>query len=192
MSHLFDSYWRFFSAALVNQAQIGAVIPSQRFLIDRMISSVPRSYQGQILELGPGTGALTLRLAARCPHARILACEINSALARHLRWTLASAGLTGRVEVVLEAAEHLLAQLSRSGFKRPDFIISGIPLANLRRDLVLALIEAISQALAPGGMYIQFQYSLLDRKKVKAKFSKLTTVPVLLNFPPAVVYYARK
>ena len=67
-----------------------------------------------------------------------------------------------------------------------------LPLANLRRDLVLALIEAISQALAPGGMYIQFQYSLLDRKKVKAKFSKLTTVPVLLNFPPAVVYYARK
>lgn len=192
MSHLLASYWRFFSTALVNRAQIGAVVPSQRFLIDRMIAPVPRSYHGQIVELGAGTGALTLRLAARCPQTRILACEINSTLARHTRWTLASARLSGRVEVVLDAAEHLLAQLGRQGTKPPDFIISGIPLGNLRREAVLALVEAIRRALAPGGMYIQFQYSLLDRKKIKQKFSTLNTAPVLLNFPPAVVYYARK
>ena len=192
MSHLFESYWRFFSAALVNQAQIGAVVPSQRFLIDRMIAPVPRSYQGQGVVLGAGTGALTLRLAARCPRARILACEINSTLARHIRWSLASARLSGRVEVVLDAAEHLLSELGRRGMKLPDFIISGIPLGNLRRDAVLTLVEAIREALAPGGMYIQFQYSLIDRKKIKAKFSKLNTAPVLLNFPPAVVYYAKK
>ncbi len=192
MSHLFASYWRFFSAAVSNQAQIGAVLPSQRFLIDRMIAPVPRDYQGQILELGPGTGALTLRLTSQCPHARVLACEINSSMARHLRWTLASARLSHRVEVVLDSAEHLLSQITRRGLKRPDFVISGIPLANLKREQVLALVGAISRALAPGGMYIQFQYSLLDRKKIKAKFAKLTTVPVLLNFPPAVVYYAQK
>src|SRR5690242_11348790 len=133
MSDLFASYWRFFSAALANQAQIGAVVPSQRFLIDRMLAPVPRSYHGQILELGPGTGALTLRLASRCPHARILACEINSSMARHLRWTLASARLSQRVEVVLDSGEHLLAQLLRRGMKLPDFIISGIPLGNLPR-----------------------------------------------------------
>lgn len=192
MSQLFTSYWRFFSAALSNQAQIGAVVPSQRFLIDRMIAPVPRSYQGQILELGPGTGALTLRLAAQCPHARILACEINSSMARHIRWTLASARLSHRVEVVLDSAEHLLAQITRRGLKLPDFIISGIPLGNLKREQVLGLVGAIGRALAPGGMYIQFQYSLIDRKKIKANFSKLSTVPVLMNFPPAVVYYAQK
>ena len=192
MSQLFASYWRFFSAALANQAQIGAVVPSQRFLIDRMIAPVPISYKGQVLELGPGTGALTLRLAARCPHARILACEINSTLARHIRWTLASARLSGRVEVVLDAAEHLLANMNSAGVKRPDFVISGIPLGNLPKHQVLSLVESISRALAPGGMYIQFQYSLIDRKKIKAKFSRLNTVPVLWNFPPAVVYYARK
>jgi len=192
MAHLLTSYWRFFSTALANQAQIGAVVPSQRFLIDRMISPIPPNYQGQILELGPGTGALTLRLAARCPRARILACEINSAMARHIRWTLASARLSGRVEVVLDSAEHLLSQMQRRGSKPPDFIISGIPLGTLKREQVVGLVEAISRSLAPGGMYIQFQYSLLDRKKLKRRFSALTTVPVLLNFPPAVVYYAQK
>jgi phospholipid N-methyltransferase len=191
MAHLFENYWRFFSAALANQTQIGAVIPSQRFLIDRMIAPVPCTYQGQILELGPGTGALTLRLAARCPRARILACEINSAMARHIRWTIAASMLSSRVEVMLDSAEHYLSRLLARGAKRPDFIISGIPLGNLPRQQVLALVKAISRALAPGGMYIQFQYSLIDRKKIKASFSKLTTVPVLWNFPPAVVYYAQ-
>ena len=192
MSHLFASYWRFFSAAVVNRAQIGAVVPSQRFLIERMIAPVPRSYTGRIVELGAGTGALTLRLAARCPHARVLACEINSTLARHIRWTLASTRLSGRIEVVLDAAEHLLARLGQRDETSPDFIISGIPLGNLRREAVLDLVGAISRALAPGGMYIQFQYSLLDRKKIKQKFARLSTAPVLLNFPPAVVYYAKK
>jgi len=192
MSHLLTSYWRFFSTALANQAQIGAVLPSQRFLIDRMIAPIPRNYQGQILELGPGTGALTLRLATRCPLARILACEINSTMARHIRWTLASARLSGRVEVVLDSAEHLLSQMHRRSAKLPEFIISGIPLGTLKREQVEGLVGAISRSLGPGGMYIQFQYSLLDRKKIKARFARLRTVPVLLNLPPAVVYYARK
>ena len=41
-------------------------------------------------------------------------------------------------------------------------------------------------------MYIQFQYSLLDRKRVRSRFKLLRTVPVLLNIPPAVVYYAQR
>src|SRR4051794_38454285 len=59
------------------QQQVGAIVPSTRFLVDRMISPVPEDYRGQIIELGAGSGALTLRLAARCSQARILACEIN-------------------------------------------------------------------------------------------------------------------
>jgi len=58
--------------------------------------------------------------------------------------------------------------------------------------MTLTLISHISGSLAPGGWYIQFQYTLLDRKKIKAKFARLRTVPVFLNIPPAVVYYARK
>jgi phospholipid N-methyltransferase len=41
-------------------------------------------------------------------------------------------------------------------------------------------------------MYIQFQHSLLDRKKIRTSFSNLRTVPAFLNFPPAVVYYAHR
>jgi phospholipid N-methyltransferase len=72
------------------------------------------------------------------------------------------------------------------------FVLSGIPLGNLHRDRVTAIIDAVSRALVPGGMYIQFQYSLMDRKRIRTRFQTLRTVPVFLNIPPAVVYYAQK
>ncbi len=192
MSKTLATYWRFLVAGLLKQAQTGAVLPSQRFLINKMIAPVPRDYRGPLLELGPGTGVLTRRLAARCPHATIVACEINPILAHDLEYSLVRARLSGRVQVVCDSAEHLLASMLRRGWERPQFVISGIPLGNLPREQVVALVGKISGALAGGGMYIQYQHSLLDRKKIKAQFRRLHTVPVFLNIPPAVIYYAMK
>jgi phosphatidylethanolamine/phosphatidyl-N-methylethanolamine N-methyltransferase len=192
MTKTLANYWHFFWAGVAKQSQTGAIVPSQRFLIARMIAPVPPSYRGQIIELGPGTGVLTRRLAARCPHARILACEINPALARLLRDHLETAGLSRQVEVVACPAQQLLSEHRRRGEAPPDFIISGIPLAHLAHDQVLDLVAAINGALADGGMYIQYQHSLLDRRNIRALFPRLRAVPVFLNFPPAVVYYAPK
>jgi len=175
---------------LAKQGQTGGIVPSQRFLIAKMIAPVPETYRGLVLELGAGNGALTLRLAAKCPHARILACEINPTLARDHERNLAAAGFNDRVELFTGAAEDLLSGIRKK--QKSDFILSGIPLGNLGRQKALALIDAIRQALALGGMYIQFQHSLLDRRKIKTRFPDLRTVPAFLNFPPAFVYYARK
>ena len=192
MNNAVANYLHFMCAALVKFRQTGAIVPSQRFLIEKMIAPVPETYSGRVIELGAGNGALTLRLAARCPEARILACEINPALARVNRHNLDMAGINGRVQVVPDSAEHLLSEMGRRGMDKADFVLSGIPLGNLRGDRVLALTNAIHEALGPSGMYVQFQYSLLDRKKIRRCFPRLRTVPVLLNFPPAVVYYAQR
>jgi phospholipid N-methyltransferase len=102
------------------------------------------------------------------------------------------AGINGRVQVIPDSAEHLLSEMGRRGMDKVDFVLSGIPLGNIPGEPALALIQAISGALGPGGMYIQFQYSLLDRKRIRKCFQSLRTVPVLLNIPPAVVYYAQQ
>jgi phospholipid N-methyltransferase len=192
MSNAIASYLHFMCAGLVNLRQTGAIVPSQGFLITRMIAPVPTDYSGQVVELGAGNGALTIRLAARCPRARILACEINPALAQATRQNLRNAGVADRVTVVSDAAEHVLSERTRRGMDKADYVISGIPLGNLGRKPTSTLIDKISRALGERGMYIQFQYSLLDRKKIKARFPRLRTVPVFLNFPPAVVYYAQR
>jgi phospholipid N-methyltransferase len=193
MTKTISTYWNFLWAGLLkNHVQTGSVCPSQRFLIAKMISPIPVNYDGRILELGPGTGALTMRLAKRCPRARILACEINPLFARNCRQDFAAKGLSDRIKVVCKSAEHLLGQMAQSTDEKPDFIVSGIPLANLERHCVAALVERIHDCLARGGLYIQFQYSLIDRKTILTRFPKLRTAPAFLNFPPAFVYYARK
>lgn len=192
MTKTLSAYWNFLWAGLLKSEQTGAVVPSQRFLIAKMIAPVPESYQGEIIELGPGTGALTRRLALRCPQARILACEINPDLARDCSDSLAASGLSDRVEVVCDSAEHLLSERVRKGKHRPDFVISGIPLGTLERRRVVSLVDCVHRSLAKGGHYIQFQYSLLDRKNIQSRFPKLRIASAFINFPPAFVYYAQK
>lgn len=192
MAKALGSYLNFLWAGLVKQGQTGGVMPSQRFLIDQMISPIPTDYAGELVELGAGTGALTLRLAARCPQARIVACEINPRLAKDLRRALEEAGVADRVKVFEGAAEALLAPRSKSEKTRADYIVSGIPLGTLPRDKANHLIDVINRSLRQGGMYIQFQHSLIDQQKIRLRFSRLRTRPVLLNFPPAFVYFAVK
>jgi phospholipid N-methyltransferase len=192
MASALISYLDFFWAGLRKHGQTGGIVPSQRFLIARMIAPVPTAYRGMIVELGAGAGALTLRLAARCPAARILACEINPILARDNHRNLTAAGIDGRVEVLADSADHVLRGISQGGRERPDFIISGIPLGNLGKAKAGALLDTIRQTLSEGGMYIQFQHSLLDRRKIRARFPNMVSTFVALNFPPAFVYYAQK
>ena len=193
MANTLKTHLHFLWAALMKQPQMGAIFPSQKFLINRMIAPVPEDYCGRVIELGAGSGALTQRLAARCPGARILACEINRSLALVNRSNLAAAAMdSGRVEVVAESGEKVLAKLSRNGSEKPDFIISGIPLGNLPGEKAVAIIDAVKETLRPGGLFIQFQHFLADHRKIRKRFARMRTIPVLLNFPPAFVYYAQK
>jgi phospholipid N-methyltransferase len=192
MTKTLSAYWNFLVAGLLKSEQTGAVVPSQRFLIEKMIAPVPRSYRGEIIELGPGTGALTRRLARRCPQTRILACEINPDFARDCARALAVDGFSKQVRVVCDSAEHMLAERARKRLPRPEFVISGIPLGTLDRKRVQALVGCIHESLAEGGQYIQFQYSLLDKNNIRSKFPNLNVRTAFLNFPPAFVYYARK
>lgn len=189
--HPFTEYLRFCWAGLVNHGQTGGLVPSQRFLIDKMIAPVPTEYTGRIIELGAGTGALTLRLAARRQKASISSCEINPGLAQGLAEKVRLAGLERRVEIFTGSASELL-ECSHKNALPVDFVISGIPLANLGRAKVLTLLETIHRTLDPGGTFIQFQHSLLDRQKIRSIFPQLRTVPAFLNLPPAAVYIARK
>jgi phospholipid N-methyltransferase len=186
------SYLHFLWAGLAKHAQTGGLVPSQRFLIDKMIAPVPPAYDGELIELGAGNGALTVRLADRCPRARILACEMNPALACDARQRLAAAGVGARAKVLALPAQRLLSDIAGGGGAKCDFILSGLPLGNLGRTRAAALIDLVGHSLAQTGCYIQFQHSLLDRGKIQARFRDLRTELVLLNIPPAFIYHARR
>ncbi|MBI5386937.1 MAG: hypothetical protein HZA90_19875 [Verrucomicrobia bacterium] len=62
MTITFTTYLDFLWAGLLKHGQTGGLVPSQKFLIVKMIAPVPEAYRGHIVELGAGSGALTVRL----------------------------------------------------------------------------------------------------------------------------------
>jgi phospholipid N-methyltransferase len=183
-------YLHFFWAGVAKHMQTGSLFPSQKVLVEAMIAPVPRTYRGLVLELGSGTGSLTVRLAARCPHARIVACELNPVLAADTRRNLDRAGINGQVQVRARPAQDLLKEMFGRADERPGYVISALPLGNLRKDAVAELLQTISTMLSPDGVFVQAQHFLVDLRNVRKAFKHVRTVPILRNIPPVFVYYA--
>ena len=73
-----------------------------------------------------------------------------------------------------------------------DVVISSLPLANFPFALKRDILQQCYDALKPSGLFIQFQYSLIDYKLLKKKFSSVERKFTPLNIPPAFIYVCRK
>lgn len=142
-----------------------------------------------IVELGAGTGAFTRMILERLPaDGRLVIFEINPVLAGHLRRNI----IDSRV-VILEADAVLIVdELRELNISKPDYIISGIPIGNMKPSSRLLLLSAIHDSLDENGMYIQFQYFLASLVAIRKLFHTKIIGYEYRNFPPAFVYNCRK
>ena len=68
-----------------NPAQVGSVVPSSRYLEQRLVREARIAEARTVVELGPGTGGTTAAfLRAMSPAARLLAIELDPEFHRHL------------------------------------------------------------------------------------------------------------
>jgi len=105
-----------------------------------------------VLEVGPGFGSLTLALLEPGP-ARVVAVEIDAALARELPVTIAgrAPGLTGRVTVI--QADALGVREADLGDPSPGVLVANLPY-NVAVPVLLHLL-AVLPALARGLVMVQ-------------------------------------
>src|SRR5258708_26661232 len=69
---------------------LGSVMPSSRFLIDRLLGQVDWARANTIVEYGPGVGTITSHILERMsPDARLVVIEKNEDFVRYLKSTLA-------------------------------------------------------------------------------------------------------
>jgi len=183
-------YLHFFWAGVAKHLQTGSFFPSQKVLVQAMIAPVPPGYSGLVLEFGSGTGSLTVQLAARCPKAKIVSCELNPVLADDTRRNLDRAGVNGQVQVRNRPAQEILAEFKKLPEPWPGYIISALPLGNLRKHVVQELLHNSSHLLGDKGVFVQAQNFLFDLKHVRGAFKTVRTVHILRNIPPVFVYYA--
>jgi phosphatidylethanolamine/phosphatidyl-N-methylethanolamine N-methyltransferase len=175
----------FLSELLLYPQQIGAVLPSSRHLAGVMAGWLPPDPGDLVLELGPGTGAVTQALLKRgLPQDRLVAIEKSTRMARLLCQRFPKAH-------VINGNACQLDRLLRRQFKTVPAVgavISSLPLRMFTPEAARELATKIRSVLRPGGRWVQYSYWLGNgRTDATARFELLSTRVVWLNFPPARV-----
>lgn len=179
----------FFKEALGNLKTLGTITPSSRFLSRKMLSKIDFENSDVIVELGPGSGAITKHILPQLkPNAKLICFEINDRFYNQLQNFNHS-----QLEVLKVSATNLIPELAKKGIHKVDHIISSLPLTNIPDDITNTILKNSYEALSTEGTFIQFQYSLTYHKKLKRVFEDEISLGFeVLNIPPAFIYHCKK
>jgi phosphatidylethanolamine/phosphatidyl-N-methylethanolamine N-methyltransferase len=181
MSFITD-HLRFLRALAAGPRTVGAVAPSGPQLARAMAAQI--NGDGPVLELGPGTGAITQAIVARIGQERLTAIEFDSHLA---------AGVKARFPAVT-VIEGDAFDLDRTLGHRKPFaaILSGLPLLNFSMAERQRLIDGVVARLMPGAPFVQFSYGLHAPVAPPDGHYVTQAALALINVPPARVWVYRK
>lgn len=168
--------------------QVGSIVPSSRFLEQRLVDVSGAANARLVVEFGPGTGGTTQALLRALPgDARLLAIEINPRFAAHLE-SFADHRLLVHAGSALDIGEALALR----GLSPPDAVLSGIPFSTMPPAAGRSILRAVWAVLKPGGRFVAYQF----RDSVGVLGRNILGTPdvslALLNVPPMRVYCWRK
>jgi len=187
----------------------GAILPSSRSLARALARYVGRQERAQrILEVGPGTGAVTRWILARMrPEDRLDLVELNQRFVAQLQQRF------DREEPFRKFHQQIRifhAPVQEMGSEQKyDVVISGLPLNNFHVHEVQHILEKMFSLLKPGGVLSFFEYIGIRRLRAlvagKADRQRLRGIGTLfqelfrraevrrdwvwLNVPPAWVHH---
>lgn len=182
----------FLAAFLSRPGRIGAIGPSSQALTAEMLQGCHLDKMENVVELGPGTGALTGAILAQIgPRTRFLAVELDEGCVNHLTRKFP------RLSIVHDSAENLQNLLKQRGIQHLDCIISGLPWASMPDSIQCPTFEAVMKSLRPGGTFRTFAYVHASwfptanrfRRLLEKHFASVGKSRVVWkNLPPAFVY----
>jgi phosphatidylethanolamine/phosphatidyl-N-methylethanolamine N-methyltransferase len=193
-----QDHWLFLTHFRKSPRTVGAIAPSSRRLARAMVSGLGLEETGgvRVVELGPGTGAVTGEIARRLPaDASCLAIDVDPVFSARVgaRWP--------QIASVCDRAERLVEIACARDLLPVDHIVSGLPFASLPVSSARAIVEAIVSALRPGGSFTTFQYvhaygfssAVTVRQTLTREMgSSPARTLVVGNLPPALVLRWRK
>jgi phosphatidylethanolamine/phosphatidyl-N-methylethanolamine N-methyltransferase len=175
---------------LVNPQRTGSVAPSSPQLGAAMARWLPHNPESFVLELGPGTGAVTdalLKYGLR--EDRLIAIEHNPTLAKRLQKKFPRAHIiAGDAWQLDDLLRDLPVLVDKVGA-----VISSLPLLNFPPSEAESLAQKIRGVLQPQGNWVQYSYQIGKRRSHgTASFRLRASKIVWLNFPPARVSVYQK
>jgi phosphatidylethanolamine/phosphatidyl-N-methylethanolamine N-methyltransferase len=183
-----DDEVRFLRSWIEKPLHVGAVMPSGRLLARTMAQYVDVNSADPVIELGPGTGAITSALLHRgVDQKRLVLVEYNPGFCALLRDRYPQAKVVhGDAYTLRDTLWNVLA-------KPASAIVSGLPLVTKPMAIRLKLIRDAFAALAPGSPFVQFTYSVAPPiPKSLPGVSTEASERIWMNLPPARVWVYRK
>ncbi len=175
---------RFIGAMAKSPKTVGAVAPTSSETADLMASQITYPNELPVLELGPGTGAITNAILRRgVGEQDIYAVEYDSKFCRALSARLPKAHIIQGNAFKLDEA---LAPLKGQQF---DCVISGLPLLNFDAELRLQFLKGALAQIPKGRPLVQFSYGIrppIEPNVPTIKMSKSRWI--IKNLPPARVW----
>jgi phosphatidylethanolamine/phosphatidyl-N-methylethanolamine N-methyltransferase len=183
-----DDEVRFLRSWIEKPLHMGAVMPSGRVLARTMAQYVDIDSSGPVVELGPGTGAITSALIDRgVDQRRLVLVEYNPGFCALLRDRYPHA------KVVQGDAYTLRDSLWNVLSTPASAVVSGLPLVTKPMLTRLKLMREAFLALAPGAPFVQFTYSVAPPiPKSLPGVSTEASERIWMNLPPARVWVYRK
>ena len=201
-------FWREFRGSFQTTGALAPSAPPLAAALCRFVGS--GSGPKRVLEVGPGTGAVTHKIV-RCMGAedRLDLVELNDRFVARLRERFAHeepfSSVADRVQIVHESVEAL------GESHVYDTIVSGLPLNNFSVELVERLLAHLTRLLRPGGTLSFFEYVAVRRARAlvsgRAERARLNGIGTALarvlepyeirrdcvwpNLPPAWVHHVR-
>ncbi len=142
--------------------------------------------RGQIIaEFGPGTGVFTTEIVRRMhADARLLVFEIYPDFVARLRKRFDDP----RVTIIQGSAADLKQYLLANSMTQVDCIVSGLPFTSLPREVTHAILQTTRDCLAPGGLFVTYQYTPVLLPTLRAYFPRTRIARLVMrNLPPALV-----
>ena len=168
---------------------LGSVIPSSRFLIERLLRRVDWEQARVLVEYGPGVGTFTEEIVRRMhPEASLVVLETNPDFVAYLRRTLRDE----RVHVVNRSAADVERVLSERGLAHADYVLSGIPFSTLPDKVREDILHSTRKVLRPDGLFLVYQFSPKVLGDLRRVFTSVERGFEPLNVPPAQLFFCRR
>ena len=183
-----DDEVRFLRSWIEKPLHVGAVMPSGRLLARTMAQYVDIHARGPVVELGPGTGAITSALIEHgIEQKRLVLVEYNPGFCALLRDRYPQARVVqGDAYTLRDTLWNVLSVPATA-------IVSGLPLVTKPMPMRLRLVRDAFAALTPGAPFVQFTYSVVPPiPKSLPGVSAEASERIWMNLPPARVWVYRK
>ncbi len=174
---------------LKNPGHVGTISPDSRFCADIMLKHIDFSKADVIVEWGTGSGAITDRIISRKKDSTIfISIDRCKESIRRAEIKFDGTKNTFFVSADLSETSDILRKL---GLSHTDYVISTIPISN-QPEIVKFASEIVRGCFVQYMHFISLFKFFWPMKTMKDRFPDVSWSFVLLNLPPAFVFYCWK